>query len=268
MKSFLFAGLLMTALFVSLGAFHFTRSSTTQDAALSDHGTFVEITESDNTIEIDPFENWQRPDEPTRVGLQVGHWKNKELPEEFERLRETGGGTSGGGKTEWEVNLAIAELTAQLLEEKGVVVDILPATVPPDYWADAFIAIHADGNDNASVSGYKVAAPRRDRTGSAEQLASFLEEEYKKTTNLTLDSNITRNMTGYYAFNWRRYEHSMHPMAAAAIIETGFLTNPQDRKIIANAPETSAEGIANGILAFLQSKKLAMTRTTVESLYE
>lgn len=31
--------------------------------------------------------NWKRPDVPPTVGLQVGHWKTKELPDELERLR-------------------------------------------------------------------------------------------------------------------------------------------------------------------------------------
>lgn len=53
------------------------------------------------------------------------------MPDEFENLKRTGGGTSGGGKTEWEVNLAIAEVAAEMLRAKGVTVEILPATIPP-----------------------------------------------------------------------------------------------------------------------------------------
>lgn len=51
---------------------------------------------------------WKRPDGPLRVGLQAGHWKNNELPDELENLRNYGGGAKGGGMAEWEVNLAIA----------------------------------------------------------------------------------------------------------------------------------------------------------------
>lgn len=29
------------------------------------------------------FADWQRPDGPPRVGLQVGHWKTQELPDEL-----------------------------------------------------------------------------------------------------------------------------------------------------------------------------------------
>ena len=195
--------------------------------------------------------NWKRPDGPTRVGIQVGHWKSNELPDELQRLRERGGGTSGGGKAEWQVNLAITEALQKILESKGIVVDIIPATVSPSYFADVFLSIHADGNKNSAVSGFKIAFPRRDITGKADELVSILEEEYQKVTGMKQDSNITRNMSGYYAFNWGRYEHTIHPMTVAAIIETGFLTSVEDQKILIRNPEKAAQGIANGILKFL-----------------
>ena len=63
-------------------------------------------------------------------------------------------------------------------------------------------------------------------------------------------------MSGYYAFNWRRYDHAVHPMVPAVIVETGFLTNAQDRALLVNESERVAEGIANGIVAFLRSQEL------------
>ncbi|MEI9966882.1 MAG: N-acetylmuramoyl-L-alanine amidase [Candidatus Moraniibacteriota bacterium] len=107
--------------------------------------------------------DWQRPEGPYRVALQVGHWNAKEAPEEQKGLRQTTGG-SYGNFTEWEVALRIAQETEALLEAEGVTVDILPTTIPPNYWADAFVSIHADGNTNSTISGYKVAASRLDYT--------------------------------------------------------------------------------------------------------
>lgn len=236
----------------SFGFVHFTRSSPPSDVETPP----TETTENIANFLLDPYANWQRPTGPPKVALQVGHWKLQEMPDEFANLRRTGGGTSGGGKAEWEVNLAVAEIAGEQLRAAGVTVEILPATIPPDYWADVLISIHADGNTNSTVSGYKVAAPRRDRTNKAELLASYIEEEYGKAVDLPLDPNVSRNMRGYYAFNWRRYEHSMHPMTVGAIVETGFLTSPSDREIIVNQPELSARGITNGILAYLQSQDL------------
>ncbi len=212
----------------------------------------------DEPVNMDRFawlKDWQRPNGPPRVGLQAGHWKNNELPDELASLRGSTG-SQGGGKAEWEVNLAIAEKTKALLEARGVIVDILPATVPVSYWADAFVAIHADGNENTTLSGFKVASPRRDMNGSAGELAAFIAKHYEEETALTHDPNVSRNMHGYYAFAWWRREHAIHPKTAALIIETGFLTSPSDRQIIVNAPESSARGIALGALAYLEKQGL------------
>ncbi len=215
--------------------------------------------ESETDIpDIDPLNwlnNWTRPEGPARVGIQVGHWKNEELPEELKRLRGSTG-SSGGDKAEWEVNLTIAEETAKILKEKGITVDILPATVPPQYWADVFIAIHADGNTNSSVSGYKIAAPWRDFTRRAETLVSHLDKEYGLLTKLNKDPNISRNMRGYYAFSWWRYTHAVHPMTTSAIIETGFLTSPSDRKLLINNPEIPAQALSTGIINYLTAENL------------
>lgn len=198
------------------------------------------------------YKDWKRPDGPLRVGLQAGHWKNDELPEELENL-ETNGGTTVGKTTEWEVNLAIAEETKTILENEGVVVDLLPAAIPPEYWADAFVSIHADGSENSKTAGFKAASPRRDLTGKAEELKKIIEEKYQAATKMQIDPNITRNMTGYYAFNWRRYEHAIHPMTPAAILETGFLTNYFDRQVLATNPKLPAQGLAEALLIFLNT---------------
>lgn len=212
---------------------------------------FDDYTETDEEAVLpDPYRDWVRPEGPPRVAIQAGHWKAHEAPDELENIRSNG--AVAGGATEWKVNLKIAEIVKPLLEKKGVAVEILPATVPPEYWADAFVAIHADGNPNTEVSGYKVASPRRDRTGRAARLSELLGEEYGEATGMQVDPNVTRNMRGYYAFNWRRYEHSLHPMTPAAILETGFLTSPADRKIIVRAPQKSAAAIADGIMRFLE----------------
>jgi hypothetical protein len=209
----------------------------------------------DNISDIWDFSNWTRPDGPTRVGIQVGHWKNAEVPEELENIRNNTGAT-GGGFAEWEANYAIALEVERILEKDGVVVDLLPATVPPKYYADAFIAIHADGSADPSKSGFKATAPRRIIGDKAEKLLTSVEESYEQKTRLPKDSNITRNMKGYYVFRWWRYEHSLHPMTPAIILETGFLTSPEDRTVIVDQPVIPAQAIAQGITEYLKSEKL------------
>jgi N-acetylmuramoyl-L-alanine amidase len=197
---------------------------------------------------------WRRPDGPVRVALQAGHWKAAEAPDEQARLRTNG--TRGGGKAEWEVNLGIAQRTAQILEEAGYAVDVLPTTIPPAYWADVFVAIHADGHPNTSVSGYRAAAPRRDRTGRADELVELLTQTYGAATGLPHYPTITRRMRSYYAFNSRRYHHALHPMTVGVILETGFLTSPRDRRIIVDAQDRAARGIADAVIRFLEAEPI------------
>lgn len=199
--------------------------------------------------------DWERPDGPAKVALQAGHYQNDDLPEELKKLR-TSDGATGGGKSEWEVNLAIAKEVKRLLAAESVVVEVLPATVPPKYWADVFLAIHADGSEDRSKSGFKIAAPWRDFTKKADELVGILYDSYSDATGFDEDENITVNMRGYYAFSWWRYEHAIHPMTTAAIIETGFLTNYSDRRLLINNPEIPAKGIAEGILKYLRSENL------------
>jgi hypothetical protein len=204
------------------------------------------------------LENWKRPEGPAKVALQVGHWQNDAVPEELHKLRGNTG-ASGGGKTEWEVNYDIALRTKTLLEAQGVTVELLPATVPPQYWADVFVAIHADGSLDPEKSGYKLATPRRDYTGNADDLLNAIETSYGSATGLEIDPNVTRNMRGYYAFSWWRYEHAVHPMTASVILETGFLSSPSDRQLLLGNPQLSAEGLADGITKYLKAESLLNT---------
>ena len=60
-------------------------------------------------------------------------------------------------------------------------------------------------------------------------------------------------MRNYYAFNFRRYEHALHPATIAVIIETGFLTSSRDRRVIVNDPERAARGIVEAVAAFKET---------------
>ncbi|MXX54875.1 MAG: N-acetylmuramoyl-L-alanine amidase [Gemmatimonadetes bacterium] len=193
-------------------------------------------------------EEWRPPAGPVRIALQVGHWRADEAPRELSGLRRNG--TSWNGTHEREFNLVIVRRTAAMLEELGYVVDILPAVVPPDYRAHLFLAIHADASNDPGARGYRVSAPRRDATGRAQDFVDLLYQTYGPATGIRRLEDTTRRMRNYYAFNYRRYEHALHPMTIAAIIETGFLTNAGDRAVIMNQPERVARGIVDAIKAF------------------
>jgi N-acetylmuramoyl-L-alanine amidase len=57
-------------------------------------------------------------------------------------------------------------------------------------------------------------------------------------------------MQNYYAFNFRRYEHALHPMTIGVILETGFLTSSRDRGVIVDDPGRAARGIVEAVKAF------------------
>ncbi len=199
-----------------------------------------------------PLPVWNPPG-VKRVGLQAGHWKYDEAPDDLAELRNNPG-TSGGGKAEWEVNLEIAERTAALLREAGVEVDVLPVEVPVRYRAHAFVAIHADGDGLGVLTGYKVTRPGWSGNPEVDDsLVEMLNEEYGAATGLRRqDSQISLRMRWYYAFNARRYRNAVAPGVPQAIIETGFLTNVADRRLLIGDPDRAARGIASGILRFLE----------------
>ncbi len=95
-----------------------------------------------------------------------------------------------------------------------------------------------------------MAAPSRDATGRASGVVDLLKRTYGPATGIRRLPDTTRRMRNYYAFNFRRYEHALHPMTIAAIVETGFLTNAGDRNVIMGQPERAARGIVEAITAF------------------
>lgn len=195
------------------------------------------------------------PAAPPRVGLQVGHWKIEEHADEMARLRRFSGAYYGG-YDEWEVNLVIAEATKARLEAVGVTVDLLPAKIPIGYEADAFISIHVDGVTGATAAtrrGWKVATPFR-ASRASEALAAAIAAVYPELTGLPTDTEeASFNLRAYYAFAHYRYWHSIAPTTPAAIVELGFMTHPADRELIFERPELLAEGLAQGILDYLDA---------------
>src|SRR5262249_14718817 len=144
-------------------------------------------------IPLPPAEVYNPPG-PKRVGLQAGHWLTYEIPPE---LRGLGPGTNAAGKDEWEVNLDIAEHTANLLRAAGADVDILPTTIPIEYQAHAFRAIHADGEESGARSGFKLGRAAWSATPEADdRLIAAIAEPYAAMTHLTPEAALaSRRMT-------------------------------------------------------------------------
>ena len=185
-----------------------------------------------------------------RIGIQVGHWMTDNVPPELRRL-EVQTGTSWDGITETQVSLQIATRLAALLRSHGYIVDIIPTTVPSGYLADAFVALHLDGDGTGENSGYKLAHGSR-RGPFEQQLLDDIKDEYGAATGLEYDQpHVSRNMLAYFAFSWQRYRSATSPFTPSVILEMGFLSNDGDRALAMDQPDLLATGIANGIERFL-----------------
>jgi hypothetical protein len=200
-------------------------------------------------LPLPPASVWNPPGTP-RVGLQAGHWLTEQVPPELGRLQ---GGSSGGGKQEWQVNLDLAQRTMAILESLGIEVDVLPSTIPPGYRANVFVAIHADGDVGGALHGFKIARPGFSSVPEVDDmLVDTLNRAYAAETGMPRDDeHISRRMLFYYAFNSRRYCHAVAPGVPQAIVETGFLTSAIDRQLLLDNPSVVAQGLAQGVLDFL-----------------
>lgn len=190
------------------------------------------------------------PTGPRRVAIQAGHWKSNEAPDELRRLIPQTG-AEWEGVTEVEINLDIAERVGVILNSKGIAVDILPTTIPVGYVADAFVALHGDSDGVGSNSGFKMAHGSR-RGPYEDALLNDIKDAYGAATGLDYDAaRISRNMTGYFAFSWSRFQHAVAAHTPAVILEMGYVSNDDDRALMLDRADLVANAIAAGVMKFL-----------------
>lgn len=187
---------------------------------------------------------------PVRIGLQIGHLDAASAPDELANLRQSTGG-SVRGLDEVEVNQAVAEALAARLTDHGFEVDLLGAVVPPNYRADLLLSIHADANSDEDRRGYKSAHFRPARNPHEALLKVAVDRAYTALTRLPDDDrNVSGNMLLYYAFNHRRFQHSVHRETPALLVELGYLSNADDRAWL-ERPDRLAAALENGVLDYL-----------------
>jgi N-acetylmuramoyl-L-alanine amidase len=180
---------------------------------------------------------------PKKVGIVAGHWSTN--PRRYDP-----GAVCPDGLTEVEINLAVAQLVKGLLEDQGYEVDLLEEfdAALEGYQADALVSIHADSCDVPRASGFKVASVLHSALPEEEDfLVKCLQEEYQAATGLSFHQHsITYDMREYHAF------YEIAAQTPGAIIETGFMA--ADRQILVDQQDKVAEGIANGIIRFLETE--------------
>jgi len=189
---------------------------------------------------------------PVKIALQIGHLDVSKHPDELANLRQNTGGLARG-VAEIDVNTTVANIVKKQLEYYGLQVELLPATVPPNYQADVFVSIHADSSTDESRRGYKSANALPERNSSDKLLKSLVDESFFNASGLPDDHmNVSSNMTEYYAFNRSKFAHTVAKDTPALIIEMGYLSHEEDI-IFLKDTKRPATALTEGILKFLNA---------------
>ena len=188
--------------------------------------------------------NYPTPTNSTlpRIGIVSGHWGNDS------------GSVCKDGLTEQQVNLRIATLVKQNLQNAGYEVDLLQEFDQRlnQYQALALVSIHSDSctYTNSEATGFKVAAATSNTIPEkTAHLTACLIQRYGSETGLHFLANSpTTDMTTYHTFD------EINSNTPAAIIEAGFLN--LDRQILTQKPDVVAKGISDGILCFVKNEQI------------
>ncbi|MBN1135019.1 MAG: N-acetylmuramoyl-L-alanine amidase [Anaerolineae bacterium] len=171
-----------------------------------------------------------------KVGIVAGHWQNDS------------GAICPDGLEEVSINLDVASRVVAILQYEGYEAELLAEFDDrlPRYRADAFLSIHTDSCEIPEASGFKVARLAASSIPEIEdRLVECLIREYGEATGLAFHKDsITFDMTGYHAFK------EIDPQTPGAIIELGFMA--ADRDLLINHSYEVAQGIARGIVCFLE----------------
>ncbi len=176
---------------------------------------------------------------PLPIGILAGHWGNDS------------GAVCDGWLREVDVNLAVAEKVVKRLREAGYPVDLLQEFDPrlEGYRARALVSIHADACLYPEATGFKVARVAESAIPHVEDyLVACLVSRYGARTGLPFhEGSVTPDMTQYHTF------YEIDPQTPGAIIEIGFLL--ADRDLLLYRQDLVAQGIAEGILCFVEGEK-------------
>lgn len=176
------------------------------------------------------------------------------------------GGADGGCATEGiqekTINLAIAKLVQEKLEGLGY--QVIMAREEDTYMtkeervrmaneshADIYISIHQNSSEVPGVTGMEVWFAGTDDTRDNKRLAQLIQQQTAKSTGA-----LERELRGDAAF----YVTGSTAMPAC-LIETGFLTNAEERSrlVTAEYQERIAAGIVQGIEYYFHPKTMYLT---------
>jgi len=171
------------------------------------------------------------------VGLLAGHWG------------DSPGEVCADGIIEADVNIDIANRTAQLLRDMGYTVDVFPEfdVAMLNYQSSVFVAIYAGScaENPPPPSGFKVGTSLKSQNPEAvNALALCLAENYQQRINIPFSYEVVDpDNPAYHIFR------DIHNETPAALIEVGSLK--ADRRILTSQADRVSEAIAAGIICFL-----------------
>lgn len=172
------------------------------------------------------------------------------------------GGCAAEGIQEKTINLAIAKLVQEKLEGLGY--QVIMAREEDTYMtkeervrmangshADIYISIHQNSSEVPDVTGMEVWFAGTDDTRDNKRLAQLIGQQTAKSTGA-----LERELRGDAAF----YVTGSTAMPAC-LIETGFLTNAEERGrlVTAEYQEQIAAGIVQGIEYYFHPKTMYLT---------
>jgi len=175
------------------------------------------------------------------IGILAGHWEDS-VP----------GEVCQDGTVESDVNLAIAELVKQELEDLDYIVDLFPEydLTLLNYEGAAFVALYSGSCAESPLppSGFSIGGSFSAQNPElVDQLATCLAQEYQQSTKLPFTYEvINAEDASYHIFR------DISVNTPAVRLEMGSLKT--DRRLLLEQPDQAAEGIAAGIQCFLNAK--------------